>query len=119
MVLPVSTLRGNNYEAHAQADSDAHLVLLTHLRRQLHRRQGAVVEAATEEAAVIYAQFRAGQKLHLVYEPGEGYGDQIIRKGELSWPLCGRREDRPYRMTINMPLGRACHNCQRVYRTRP
>lgn len=66
-----------------------------------------------------YAQYRGGQKLHLVYEPGEGPEESgIVRAGFLSFPLCGRREDRRYRMTINVPLGHACQNCQRVYGAR-
>ena len=66
-----------------------------------------------------YAQYRSGQKLHLVYEPGEGKDDaNIVRAGHLSWPLCGRRDGNGYRMTINLPLGHACRNCQRVYRAR-
>lgn len=67
---------------------------------------------------MIYAQFRGGQKLHLAYEPGEGHGDEIIRAGHLSWPLCGRREERGYRMTCNLPLGHACKNCLRIARAR-
>jgi hypothetical protein len=63
-----------------------------------------------------YAQYRAGNKLHLVYEPGEGHTD-VIRAGFLSAPLCGKRGQQ-YRMTINVPLGHACRNCQRVYRSR-
>lgn len=66
-----------------------------------------------------YAQFKGGQKLHLVYEPGEGKDDQnIVRAGELSWPLCGRHGGDGYRMTINVPLANACRNCQRVYNAR-
>lgn len=66
---------------------------------------------------MIYAQFRSGQKLHLAYEPGEGHTD-IVRAGYLSWPLCGRRDERGYRMTINVPLANACKNCLRVHRKR-
>lgn len=64
-----------------------------------------------------YAQYRPGQKLHLVYEPGEGHGF-TVRRGDLSWPLCGRREHGGYRMTINLPLAHACHNCLRVAQAR-
>lgn len=69
---------------------------------------------------MLYAQYRSGQKLHLVYEPGEGKDtESIIRKGHLSWPLCGRQDEAGgYRMTINIPLGNACKNCQRVYHAR-
>jgi hypothetical protein len=66
---------------------------------------------------VRYAQFRAGQKLHLVYEPGEGFRE-IIRSGFIGLPLCGRTEPRNYRMTINVPLGHQCRNCGRVYKAR-
>lgn len=63
---------------------------------------------------MLYAQYKSGQKLHLVYEPGEGHSE-VVRSGFLSWPLCGRRAG-SYRMTINVPLAHACHNCQRVYK---
>jgi len=65
-----------------------------------------------------YAQFKRGQKLHLVYEPGEGFREHVVRVGTLSWPLCGRREEHGYRMTINVPLAHACKNCARVYDSR-
>ena len=68
-----------------------------------------------------YLQVESGQKLHLVYEAGEGpRADSLIPRGRLSAPLCGRgfREDGGYRMTINVPLGHACKRCQRVYRQR-
>lgn len=65
-----------------------------------------------------YAQIKNGQKLHLVYEAGEG--EPVIRAGFLSHPLCGRpmRDDIFYRMTVNVPLANACRNCQRVYSAR-
>ena len=63
---------------------------------------------------MIYAQIKSGQKLHLVNEPGEEHRDDIIRAGELSQPICGRRTDR-YRMTIGLPLNHACKNCLRVW----
>lgn len=66
---------------------------------------------------MIYAQFKGGQKMHLVYEAGEGH-DEVIRKGYLSWPLCGRKGDQGYRMTCNLPLANACKNCNRVYAAR-
>jgi hypothetical protein len=66
-----------------------------------------------------YAQIRGGQKLHLVYEPGEGIDSaHLMAAGFLSDPLCGRTFDGNYRMTINMPLGAACKNCLRVWRRR-
>lgn len=67
---------------------------------------------------MIYAQYKSGQKLHLVYEAGEGVDHQhLVKAGQLSWPLCGRT-DGNYRMTINVPLANACRNCLRVYRAR-
>ena len=67
-----------------------------------------------------YAQVRSGQKLHLVYEPGEGVDDQhLVKAGHVSYPLCGRYvPPAGFRMTINMPLGNACRNCLRVHRAR-
>jgi hypothetical protein len=62
-----------------------------------------------------YAQFAAGQKLHIVCEPGEEYRGEVVRYGQLSWPLCGRRSRLNYRMTINVPMKQACHNCCRIY----
>lgn len=64
-----------------------------------------------------YAQVKAGQKLHLVCEPGEAWKDgRIVRKGEIGLPICGRPVKRIYRMTINVPLAHACKNCLRVRR---
>ena len=51
-----------------------------------------------------YAQIKGGNKLHLVFEA----------EGGVSQPICGKRCT-GYRMTINAPLGHACHNCRRVY----
>ena len=66
-----------------------------------------------------YAQVEPGQKLHLVYEAGEGVSaDKLIPKGRVSNPLCGRRVANGYRMTINMPLASACENCLRVHASR-
>ena len=69
-----------------------------------------------------YMQIESGQKLHLVYEAGEGPSeDKIIRAGYVSAPICGRgfrASDGGYRMTINMPLAHACKRCQRIYRAR-
>lgn len=69
---------------------------------------------------MIYAQIKAGQKLHLVYEPGEGRDDQsIVKAGYLSTPLCGQpMPEASYRMNINVPLGNACKRCLHVYRAR-
>lgn len=65
-----------------------------------------------------YAQEKAGQRLHLVYEAGEGRdAAHITRAGEVSEPLCGRHVT-GYRMTINVPLANACRNCNRVWRSR-
>ena len=63
-----------------------------------------------------YAQIAAGQRLHIVREAGEEYGGEVIRKGFLSQPLCWRKTDRNYRMTINMPLASLCRNCGRIAR---
>ncbi len=57
-----------------------------------------------------YAQIKAGHKLHLVHEAGEEHRGHIIRKGELSMPLCGIKTSH-YRMTINVPLAKACKRC--------
>ena len=67
-----------------------------------------------------YAQIKSGQKLHMVYEAGEGKDDaSIVRAGHVSAPLCGCRTfDGSYRMTCNLPLAHACQNCRRVYRQR-
>lgn len=62
---------------------------------------------------MIYAQEKSGQKLHLVCEPGEECRGEIIRKGFVSGPLCGRKVS-GYRMTINIPFGHVCLNCMRV-----
>lgn len=69
------------------------------------------------EDDMTYAQYRGGQKLHLVYEAGEGFAN-IVRAGFLSKPLCGKYGPNTYRMTINVPLAHACKNCQRVYTAR-
>lgn len=66
-----------------------------------------------------YAQVSSGQKLHLVYGPGEGTDPaNLIRAGYVSSPLCGRQWDGRYRMTINVALANACKNCLRVHRSR-
>lgn len=66
-----------------------------------------------------YAQIKSGQKLHLVYEAGEGVDSQhLVPAGHLSSPLCGKRVDGNYRMTINVPLRAECKNCRRVYERR-
>ena len=68
-----------------------------------------------------YMQIKSGQKLHLVYEPGEGRDDShLIKKGFIGAPICGRGFDDndKYRLTINIPLGHACKRCLRVYNSR-
>ena len=68
-----------------------------------------------------YMQIKSGQKLHLVYEPGEGVsGDKLLPAGYLSAPICGRGfdENNNFRMTINVPLANACKNCLRVHEAR-
>ena len=68
-----------------------------------------------------YMQIKDGQKLHLVYEPGEGRDEaNIIKAGYISAPLCGRGFDKNgnYKMTINVPLGNACKKCIKIYNAR-
>jgi len=72
-----------------------------------------------------YMQIKGGQKLHLVYEAGEGKSRQnLIEAGHISAPICGRGFDTSgkysngYRMTINVPLANACKRCLRVYASR-
>lgn len=69
---------------------------------------------------MIYAQIKAGQKLHLAYEAGEGKNtSSLVEAGYLSQPLCGQRmPEGGYRMNINVPLGNACKRCLRVARAR-
>jgi hypothetical protein len=56
-----------------------------------------------------FAQQKAGQKLHLVYDFGD---NSVSRKA-----LCGKSPDQ-WRMTINLPMGMACHNCLRVHQSK-
>jgi len=64
-----------------------------------------------------YAQIKAGQRLHIVCEPGEEYRGEIIRAGHVSAPLCRTNHFKgSYRMTINLPLANACRNCLRMVR---
>jgi hypothetical protein len=68
---------------------------------------------------MIYAQINSGQKLHLAYQPGEGYKSEIVRAGYLSLPLCGIKMSKSsYRININLPLGSACKNCTRIAKVR-
>lgn len=70
---------------------------------------------------MIYMQIKSGQKLHLGYEAGEGKDDQhLIKADYVSAPICGRGFDKDgnHRMTINVPLGNACRNCWKVYKSR-
>lgn len=68
---------------------------------------------------MIYAQRKKGQRLHLVYEAGEGADDRnLVKAGYVSAPLCGAQAPDGYRMTINVPLASACKNCLRVYAAR-
>ena len=65
-----------------------------------------------------YAQIKAGNKLHIVYEAGEGRDPQhLIPAGQISLPLCGQHVEK-YRMSINVPLGHCCIRCVRVYNAR-
>ena len=61
-----------------------------------------------------YAQIKGGLKLHLVCEPGEDFHGITVRRGFISPPLCGLKPF-GYRMTINVPLGHVCKNCQRIW----
>lgn len=63
-----------------------------------------------------YAQIKSGNKLHLVFEAGEGWTkDSLIPARHVGLPLCGQKVENGYRMTINLPLGNACKRCLRVY----
>ena len=57
---------------------------------------------------MIYAQLKAGQKLHLVNERGNGRVDL--------YALCGIGGD--WRLTINLPMGMACKSCDRIFEAR-
>jgi len=52
-----------------------------------------------------YAQAKRGLKLHLV--------ERTDRTHVLRRALCGKEAD--WRLTINLPMGMSCANCQRVY----
>ncbi len=68
-----------------------------------------------------YMQIESGQKLHLVYEAGEGKDSTcLIPKGRVSAPICGRgfSKNGSFHMTINAPLRNACKNCFRVLKAR-
>jgi hypothetical protein len=67
-----------------------------------------------------YAQIVAGNKLHLVYEAGEGKNrDSLVPAGHMSAPLCNSHfYNGKFRMTINVPLAHACKNCLRIYSLR-
>jgi hypothetical protein len=69
-----------------------------------------------------YMQIRKKQKLHLVYEPGEGVNkEHLIEAGYIGAPICGRGFDKAtggFKMTINVPLANACRNCLRVMEAR-
>ena len=55
-----------------------------------------------------YAQLKPGQKLHLVEEFS---GNRVSPRA-----LCGIGGE--WCLTINLPMGHACMNCQRVYKAR-
>ena len=68
-----------------------------------------------------YIQIKGGQKLHLAYEAGEGKTkENLVEANHISAPICGRGwdENGNFRMTINVPLGNSCKNCNRVYNAR-
>ena len=58
-----------------------------------------------------FAQEKPGQKLHIVPVVS---GDSNVA----NTALCGRHVNHHWRMTINVPLGHACHNCVRIDRQR-
>ena len=49
-----------------------------------------------------YAQVKAGNKLHLVYE---------LPTGGITGPVCGIKTNH-FRLTVNLPMGMACKNCR-------
>jgi hypothetical protein len=61
---------------------------------------------------MIYAQIRAGRKMHIACEPGEEWKGEVVRKGYLSAPICGQPMKSSYRMTCNLPLANACKKCR-------
>lgn len=70
---------------------------------------------------MIYMQIEGGQKLHLVYEPGEGRDARhLIPAKHVSSPICGRGFDKNgnFKMTINVPLANACKRCLKIYNVR-
>lgn len=67
---------------------------------------------------MIYAQIKAGRKLHLVCEAGEEDRGSIVRYGYLGAPLCGQQMEGNYRMTCNLPLANACKKCRAAYARR-
>lgn len=71
---------------------------------------------ATQRAnPVRYAQVKGGEKLHLVYEAGEGPDPaHLISRDNVSAPLCNRPFDGHYKMTIKVSLGATCKNCLRI-----
>lgn len=73
------------------------------------------------EIKMRYMQIEGGQKLHLVYEAGEGRDAQhLIPANRVSAPICGRgfNKDGGFKMTINVPLANACKRCLKVYNAR-
>ena len=62
---------------------------------------------------MIYAQIKAGNKMHMVEE----YIDNYKGTKTLSNPLCGIKVT-SYRMTCKLPLSHACKNCVRVFNAR-
>ena len=62
------------------------------------------------EISVRYAQHKRGLKLHIV--PVLSGADNMAQTA-----LCGKRVVF-WRMTINMALGKPCHNCRRVNQQR-
>jgi hypothetical protein len=70
---------------------------------------------------MIYLQIKSGQKLHLAYGAGEGKdSNHLMPVGHVSAPICGRAFDahEGFRMSVNLPLGNSCKNCNRIYKAR-
>lgn len=69
----------------------------------------AVVATDGTHRAWIYAQRRGGRRLHLA----EVYADGAVKQRA----VCGMNPDperKSWRMTINVPMKNACHNCVRI-----
>jgi hypothetical protein len=65
---------------------------------------------------MIYAQIKAGRKLHYAMQPGEyDRHGRIVMADELSRPICGTPMNTDtYRMTCNVSLAHACQRCRAI-----